>query len=245
AHFPGFTLARSAYREFRLLRDKKTSWDRSLKHMVVDTGGALAAAQAGALTGLAVGSIVPGPGHVIGPVLFTALAVITAKTATNKLKNGPLKKAEREFTESLQQYETAMKSSIHSTVQKLKEEARKQERLLSQQIRPIPHCSRQLRDHLAAMGERSLEEVKVYLQHAKEIIRELEVYTENQWYWRAVGYLIPEYVQLLQSKATVTEIIGYTQSFLPKEDMVSQHPAEAIKQLSLVPLPISSLRDNL
>src|SRR5262249_15536306 len=36
AHFPGFTLARSAYREFRLLRDKKTSWDRSLKHMVVD-----------------------------------------------------------------------------------------------------------------------------------------------------------------------------------------------------------------
>lgn len=93
-HFPVVTMLMSGMREAQLVLEQKTSLERALAHVALDTGATAAGAAAGAKLGAVVGSfIAPGLGTALGGFIGGALGGMGGRKVATHVKMAPLNSA--------------------------------------------------------------------------------------------------------------------------------------------------------
>lgn len=112
AHFPVVTAVLSSYREIRLLREEKTSIERAVGHVVLDTGATGLGGFAGAKAGAAIGTLIaPGAGTAVGVLVGTVVGSVSGRMLANKVKEQPLKEAVAAYSAATQSAEVTVTAS--------------------------------------------------------------------------------------------------------------------------------------
>lgn len=112
AHFPVVTALLSSYREIRLLKEEKTSIERAVGHIALDTGATAAGSLAGAKAGAAVGTfIAPGVGTAIGGFVGAVFGGVGGRMFATTVKEQPLKEAVAAYSEVIQAAEATVTAS--------------------------------------------------------------------------------------------------------------------------------------
>ena len=99
-NFPWITAAFSGFRELNLLVNDDTDILSSIKNMGLDVAGVGIGAMTGGEIGAIAGSIIPGPGTIIGAVVGIVGGAIVGRNITNDIKQEPIKKALKEMKKS-------------------------------------------------------------------------------------------------------------------------------------------------
>lgn len=102
AHFPIFTMLMSTAREGALLMERKTTLERGLAHVAIDTAGTAIGGAGGAKAGALLGSLIaPGVGTAVGGMLGAIAGAVAGRLAAGEVKLMPLKNAVAELTQGI------------------------------------------------------------------------------------------------------------------------------------------------
>jgi hypothetical protein len=118
--FPIITMGFSAYREIKLLFNEQTTFDRALVHVGMDVAGVGGGALLGGKVGAFIGSIIPGPGTVIGGILGSIIGGITGKLASTGVRRMPFHSARKEYNEAIEQARTAINEELDDSKQEVR-----------------------------------------------------------------------------------------------------------------------------
>lgn len=143
AHFPIVTTLLSGMRELRLLRQEKTSIERAVGHVALDTGATAAGGIAGGKVGAAVGTaIAPGLGTAIGAAVGGIIGSMGGRLVATTVKHQPLKTAVNEYAETAKAAESAIEASSLDLLAEVQKTAHKAASDYERSIPPAPGLER-------------------------------------------------------------------------------------------------------
>lgn len=142
-HFPVVTMLISSVREVALIADNKTSIERAVAHVAVDTGAAAAGGLGGAKLGALLGTaILPGVGTAIGGAAGAAIGAIAGRHAANAVKMAPLKRAVEEMKLEHERMESALTVSAQEACTRLHREGSRLRKQFEYVLAEAPSAAR-------------------------------------------------------------------------------------------------------
>lgn len=169
-HFPLITLGFSVYREAKLLFAEHTTFDRALVNVGMDVAGVGGGAFIGGKLFALIGSIIPGPGTVIGGIFGSILGGIFGKMASSGIRKAP-------FHNAREQYNTAIETA-RSEIDTAVEGSRQRVRDLQQEYQDNFRTYRwqiesQAKEHICALRSEFDVEMLKFLESFPEFLQEL------------------------------------------------------------------------
>jgi gas vesicle protein/surface antigen len=119
-NFPVITLALSSWREFKLLVNEMTTFERAAKNVGMDVIGVGGGAFVGAKGGAFAGAFIGGPvGAAIGGLLGAILGGVSGKMASTSVRHAPFHRARDAYSQAISQAQAAAHSSTRASQVKI------------------------------------------------------------------------------------------------------------------------------
>lgn len=169
-HMPFITMAFSAYREAKLLFAEQTTFDRALLHVGMDVAGVGGGAVLGAKIGAFVGSILPGPGTIIGGIFGSLLGGISGKMASSSVRKLPFYNAREHYNTAVE----AAQSEINTAIDDSRKKVHVLQREYQEKFSAFRHqIEAEAKEQIGAQRSKSEAEVLRLLEAFPEYLQEL------------------------------------------------------------------------
>lgn len=119
--FPVITTAFSAYREAKLLFDEHTTVDRALLNVGMDVAGVGGGALVGGKIGAFLGSIIPGPGTVVGGIAGSILGGVFGKMASTCMRKMPFYTAREDYNTIVQSAQLSIEDAMDDSKERVRD----------------------------------------------------------------------------------------------------------------------------
>jgi hypothetical protein len=120
-NFPVITMAFSVYREAKLLFNEHTTVNRAVVNVGMDVAGVGGGALLGGKLGALIGSIIPGPGTVIGGIFGSILGGICGKMTSTTVRKLPFHAAREEYNRTVQSARSTIESAMSDSKERVRD----------------------------------------------------------------------------------------------------------------------------
>lgn len=228
-HIPIITLVISSVREIRLLHNKKTDVESSLKNIALDAVGVGGGALIGGKIGAFLGSVVPVVGTLVGAGVGAAVGGMIGKMGSNKVKKIPLKEAFEAYQTSHNSMQNGMRNVAVNCVHEIRKTGITAKRAYFQRIEPVP----------VADPQKMAGQVKAIADTEKKSILAIE--NELSAMQHSLFLLVPH---LKRTYLELTEKLQQRKRAIPAENQINETPIVALSLLLEKPLLHSVAMDE-
>lgn len=253
-HFPFVTLLITSAREGKLLLDGKTSADRALGHVALDTGATAAGGFAGAKAGAALGTVIaPGIGTAVGGLLGTIFGAMGGRKIATDIKHKPLREAAADYGKAAEEARVAIEESTYGVTERVyrsactaREEYQKglaapRVPLDGPQIDGLKRAAKDLYARIAGKFDEAKRSIDASSYEVGTVL------PRRRWYDGVLGLDVSQQSEqeVSSARADVAAALASNLGVLPSNDLAVQQPVIFLRQASSIALPVDGCSDQL
>jgi hypothetical protein len=246
-HLPIYTILLSTTRELKLLNDRKTSLETSIKNIALDAVGTGGGSLSGSIIGIKIGTFCcPGAGTIIGAVVGAIAGAIGGRTLTNKIKRGDLDRAIEDYRYNFNRMEQETSAAARAAtvlIHSYCSEARKDYHLKIGKAPTYSEDKAAIRNQAKRVYKRAYQSIRASDDRlCKSLRKAISTIEKDRWYHRLLGLKVREAVRrgLEGLGRSLKENIKEADSLMPSDTELQNDPLGALNKLGRVPLPQTS-----